>query len=114
MAIDDDGKLTDDQRNKFSEWINSKAPLIGKCPTCGHREWSVLEHFVDLPIYRGGNIIIGGGPHYPNVGIICRHCGNTQILNAVMMGVLDSGKPKKEASQSRSGLPPFDAGGPDD
>lgn len=86
-----DGKLSTDQRKKVREWINSKATLIGKCPCCGARDWMLLEHFVDLPIYRGG-AFVAGAISYPNFGIICGNCTNTQLFNAVLSGILDEQK----------------------
>lgn len=83
-----DGKLSDEQRKKFEVWINSKAALIGKCPICSERRWMLIDHFIDLPIYRGGNVVIGGGPSYPSVGLLCQNCGNTHFINAVISGIL--------------------------
>lgn len=56
---------------------------------CNHREWTLLPLFVDLPIFRNGTIAVGGAA-YPNVGLICNNCGNTQIINAVISGVLEA------------------------
>lgn len=83
------GELSEEQRERFGRWINSKAPLVGKCPVCGTRNWTLLGHFVEIPIYRGGNIVFGSGPSYPNVGLLCTNCGNTQLINAVVSGVID-------------------------
>jgi hypothetical protein len=51
----------------------------------------VLEHFVQVPLFHtDGNTYLGGGPAYPHVGLLCTNCGNTQLINAVLSGVLDS------------------------
>jgi hypothetical protein len=100
MAIDD-GRISNQQREKFSNWINSRAPLIGKCSICGHRQWTLLDHFVDLPVYRGGNIVLGAGPHYPNIGIICGNCGNTQLINAVLAGIFIADNPKPNMDEEK-------------
>jgi hypothetical protein len=92
-------RLTSDHRRKFQEHIDKKTHLIGKCSVCSSRSWTLLDHFVQMPLYHtDGNIYMGGGPAYPNVGIVCTNCGNTQLINAIMAGVLDSGpsEPKKE------------------
>jgi hypothetical protein len=83
-----DGKLTTEQRKKFEGWINSKSTLIGKCPICSDRRWTLIDHFVDLPIYRGGNVVLGGGISYPSVGMVCTNCGNTQLINAMISGII--------------------------
>lgn len=82
-----DYELTYEQKQKFKDWIEAKAALIGKCPVCHSRHWTVLDHFVDLPIYRGG-ALVAGGVSYPNVGMICGNCGNTQLINAVASGIV--------------------------
>lgn len=83
-----DGKLTLEQREKFAAHINSKSALIGKCPVCSARQWSILDHFLNgIVFYPGGGMVIGG-PSYPHVGLICGHCGNTQLINAVVAGIL--------------------------
>ena len=81
-------RLTNDDRKRVLQWISEKAPLIGKCPTCSQRNWGLLEHFVQHQIfYPDGNIRIGGGVAYPAVALICGNCGNTQLINAVMMNL---------------------------
>lgn len=82
-------KLSPEQRQTFLNWMSSKAPLIGKCPLCNAREWSLIEEIIELRPFHGGSMVVGG-PTYPNVGVICNNCGNTQLVNAVVSGVLKS------------------------
>lgn len=82
-----DGLLSDLHRERFKRWIDERTTLIGKCPVCGNRHWTLLNHFVEVPIYRGGNMLVGG-ESYPNVGLLCSNCGNTQLINAVVSGIL--------------------------
>lgn len=99
------GELTLAQRQTFERWINGKSPLIGKCPVCGDRKYTILDHLVDLPIYRGGNMIIGGGPNYPNVGLVCTNCGTTQLVNAVISGVVSDGSQPPATAPAPSAAP---------
>lgn len=82
-----DSKLTDDQRQNFASWLNSKAALIGKCPICGTRSWVLLEDIVEVRPFQGGNLTVGGAV-YPYVGLMCTNCGNTNFINALVSGVL--------------------------
>lgn len=91
-----EGKLTTEHREKLATYLNGKAPLIGKCPLCADRRWGLLDHFVHLPIFREDGAIMFGGPSYPNVGLICQNCGNTQLVNAVSAGILE-GEPATPA-----------------
>lgn len=96
-----DGALTQEQRTKFLNHINSKTNLIGKCPVCSARQWSILDHFLNGLVFHPGGSIVMGGPSYPHVGLICGNCGNTQLINAVVAGILpghpaDTGLPKRD------------------
>lgn len=92
MPTPDDARLTQEHREHFGKWINSKAALIGKCPVCSSRKWALMEHFIHTPLfYPDGSVIFGGGPSYPFVGLMCTECGNTQFINAVTSGVLGNG-----------------------
>ena len=97
-----DGKLTQEHRDKFEAWINSKSALIGKCPVCTQRSWTVLEHFVELPIYRGGGVMVAGGATYPNIGLVCTNCGNTQLMNAALSGILSENSTADKATVNES------------
>lgn len=33
--------------------------------------------------------MILGGPSYPSIGLVCANCGNTQVINAVVAGIID-------------------------
>jgi hypothetical protein len=83
----DRAKLTQKQRAKVKSWLDAKTPLIGKCSVCGERHWLLLEHLIFAPVYYPRGTIVNGGPNYPCVGMLCTNCGNTQFLNAVMIGV---------------------------
>lgn len=83
-----DGRLSLKQREQVAAYINGKAPLIGKCPTCGDRRWGLLDHFVHIPIFHNNGSFVVGGPSYPNIGLICQNCGNTQLINAVAAGII--------------------------
>ena len=51
---------------------------------------------MNLPLYyTDGNIRIGGGVAYPNVGLICSNCGNTQLINAIISGVIERDEASK-------------------
>lgn len=85
-------ELTPEHREKVKQWLVVKsAPLIGKCPVCGARDWSLLDHIIDFKPYHPEGTLFLGGPQYPAVGLFCQNCGNTQFLNAVKMGLVPPG-----------------------
>lgn len=80
-------KLSMDQRHKFESWINSKTTLIGKCPVCAERRWTLLDDILEVRPFNGGGLVVGGAT-YPHVGLMCTNCGNTQFINAVVSGII--------------------------
>jgi hypothetical protein len=61
---DDDGRLTDEERQRALEWLESKQAPVARCPHCVNNSWGIADHFVTTPRVSG-NIIIGGAmyPH---------------------------------------------------
>lgn len=91
--------LTAKQREKVQAWFDEKAPLIGKCPMCGHREWQLVEHMVSPPVFSGGALTLGGVA-YPMVMLGCAHCANIQFHSAQLIGLLE---PEKYPSAKKEG-----------
>lgn len=62
------------------------------CPMCNAKTWSVTENIQELREFheKGFNI---SGPIIPVIPVICNNCGNTFLLNAVILGLIT---PKKE------------------
>jgi predicted nucleic-acid-binding Zn-ribbon protein len=80
-------QLTLEQRQKVEKWFAEKANVMGQCPVCRNRQFTLLDHMVAPPIFDGGGLTIGG-PAYPMVMVMCTNCGNTNFHNAVVLGLL--------------------------
>jgi hypothetical protein len=73
-----------------NEWIISRWPAPRPCPLCNHEEWNFGGSFVQLPTSALG---LQGAPRTsPCVAVVCGHCGNTILLNAIVMGLLPKGE----------------------
>lgn len=94
--------LTEQQRQIILKWFDEKAPLVGRCPICNHREWRLQPHIVTPPIFADGGMSLGG-TSYPFIMLTCHHCGNTQFHNAVVIGLLkDDPEPAPEPQAAES------------
>lgn len=82
------GVMDEQQKQKAVNWLSSMAPAGIRCETCGNTQWDLAKDLVMPITFHGGDIVIGGGPSYPQVMLICRRCGNTKFFNAVKMGVV--------------------------
>jgi hypothetical protein len=74
-----------------NEWFKKHWTQPRKCVVCGQVNWGVASTFAHLP-----ESLIGTGPvgtyqpvrTIPLVVLTCGTCGNTILLNAIVMGLL--------------------------
>lgn len=85
---------------------------VGKnnCSLCGNKSFRVESGYVMLPINDelNGPVRIGG-PSLPCIPLICDNCGNTNLLNIIMLG-LDVSKLIEDPEKSEN--PKRDLGKP--
>ena len=61
--------------------------ITGRCPLCGNLKWTLVEGFVYVtlqPDFAGTYVGTGG---LPSVALVCANCGNTHLLNLVVLGL---------------------------
>jgi len=65
-----------------------KAKMGGtpNCPICGHNVWSVGNRYVTLSVTKNPSQSTLGGENYPLIPLICSNCGNTHLLNLLILG----------------------------
>lgn len=87
-------QLTEIQRQKLLEKLNSfGSPPI--CPICKSNTWAISDSLFEIREFHEGKLKIGGNI-YPLVPLTCSKCGNTYLLNAVILELLD---PQKKEEQ---------------
>lgn len=94
-------KLTKEQQqiliDKLNElWIDKK-----KCEICDNTDWMIDDKLFEFREFQGGKTVFGGGAIKPVITVTCTKCGNTKILNAIQLGVVDPKNPTgdKEGGQ---------------
>lgn len=71
---------------KVLNHLNSK--WNSSCPTCGNANYAeAADRVFQLLEFNQGSIVVGG-PVMPVVPVICRFCGNVQLLSAITAGVV--------------------------
>ena len=78
MAAIDTQKLLEHLRAK---WLNRP------CPICQGGPWSVSDKTFQLLEFNQAGLTLGG-PVVPVVPVICTNCGNTVLINALIVGLV--------------------------
>lgn len=59
---------------------------VPKCPLCGKDAWSVGNSYIVISLSPHPSQVHMGGPVYPTIPVTCQHCGNTHLLNLLILG----------------------------
>lgn len=79
------GKLTEAEASLAQEWLRQKWGNP-KCPFSGHRDWEIGEVLAAAKPYAltfSPNV-----PTYPYIVVMCRGCGYSAFVNAILAGVV--------------------------
>jgi hypothetical protein len=71
-------------REQIVERLTSRGATT-PCTMCGHDDWGI-GHFVTLVVTDVPGQLSLGGRTYPMVSIICTNCGNTNLVNLLVLG----------------------------
>lgn len=58
------------------------------CPMCETGDFIVGSTVFELREFHGGAVVVGATPLFPVVTVMCKNCGCTLLVNAVISGVL--------------------------
>lgn len=74
---------------KFQQIFEPK--LVNPCPLCNARAWNVPDVLYELREYNSGGLVVGGDMGImPVVPLVCNNCGNTVLINAVKIGLINN------------------------
>lgn len=80
-----------EKRQQAIKWLEEKWPEHKReCDICGQKQWNIPSFLVFPHPYNQPVQLFSGGIA-PQVMVICKNCGNTKYLNAVIMGILPVG-----------------------
>jgi hypothetical protein len=54
---------------------------------CGTNDWELDDAFTQLPVHFRLHGSQSGGAVFPFVVIFCKKCGNTHLLNSIVLGI---------------------------
>jgi hypothetical protein len=91
-------KLNKEQQDKLITKLNQvwKNKI---CEVCNHSSWMVDDTLFELREFHGGRTVLGSGAIKPLITITCDSCGNTKIMNAIQLGLVDPKNPDGEKTE---------------
>jgi hypothetical protein len=65
------------------------------CPMCNAGNWELQDSVFELRQFNQGTLVVGG-VIIPVVPVICKNCGNTVLVNAILSSAIDRPSPDKK------------------
>lgn len=75
--------------DKITAAINEKTGGQKPCVVCGQTKWIVVDKFVVLTVGNDPVQLRIGGETMPLVPVVCTICGNTNLMNLMVLGFSD-------------------------
>ena len=97
-------KYTKETSDRILAAIDERLPegRVGPCPICGTTDWKLASGFVVLKVEARVRGMAFGGPAIPCAAIVCKNCGNTHLMNLVVLGLEDLFQPEPESEKQPS------------
>lgn len=86
-------------QNKVMQHLVNKWGEKKKCPMCNQSSWWISDTVYEMREFHGGGLVLGAGPIIPIITVACQNCGNTIFINAIVAGVVEPAKEKKEGEK---------------
>lgn len=94
-------KLNKEQQEKLVSKLNEvwKNKI---CEVCNQTNWMIDDTLFELREFHGGRTVLGSGAIKPLITISCNSCGNTKMMNAIQLGLVDPKNPEGEKKEGES------------
>jgi len=79
--------FTPDQKDKILDRIKERAVFMRECAVCGNNKWELADGFTFLTLQDNLGQINLGGRGQPCAAMSCTKCGNTHLLNLLVLGL---------------------------
>ena len=102
-------KFTPEFKARVVEALVAKLPdrRLGACSLCGTLKWTLVDAIVVTHTQEEFPKIVLGGQSLPSIALVCTNCGNTHLLNLLVLGLGDLlEKSEQEDSQKKEAASP--------
>ncbi len=79
--------LKKEAREQISQAVNAHADSMRACAVCGHKAWTLADGMLTLPVRDSLDVLNSGDRVLPSAAIVCDNCGNTHLLNLLVLGL---------------------------
>ena len=90
-------KLTEDEKKRVQEWAKTVGTGGMGCSFCGTHDWHTHDEFVELRMFHGGGLTLGGAI-VPAVLFACAKCGHIELISAIATGIMKQDQEAKKAN----------------
>ncbi len=87
----------EDVQQRIIRAITARVPRMPLCAVCGRQQWTLASGVVTIQLQEDPGAYVLGGPAMPCAALVCQHCGNTLLLNLVVLGLGDLAAAKATA-----------------
>lgn len=84
------------EQKQIIDAIKQRFPQMPRCSLCANNNWTLADGYVSLTLQDDLSSWSVGGPSLPSVALICNHCGKTELMNLLMLGLTDLVESKKK------------------
>jgi hypothetical protein len=74
---------------KINKALNERTGGQKPCPVCGETAWYMADAFFVMPVGKNPTAMQFGPASMPLLPVVCTHCGNTNLLNLMVLGFTD-------------------------
>lgn len=80
--------LSKEDRQRITDAIDGRVKGW-QCRLCDQNDWTLAEGIIALGVQDKPGTVVVGGRVLPCIALTCSNCGNTLLLNMVMLGLRD-------------------------
>jgi hypothetical protein len=91
--------FSEEETKRVLAAIQQRVPEVASCPVCGQRDWTLADGLVRLTLQEKRGVVVLGGRNMPCVALTCKRCGNTLLLNVIVLGLRDLATEKGEPEE---------------
>ena len=92
--------FSEEETKRVLAVIQQRVPEVARCPVCGQHDWTLADGLVRLTLQEERGVVVVGGRNMPCVALICKRCGNTLLLNVIVLGLRDLAAKKGEPEEN--------------